>query len=50
MSYALIKPHEPFRQRIIMSHNLENLRNEEEAKRYIKEKLDGVGCESGSVR
>ena len=26
-----------------MSHNLENL-NEEEAKRYIKEKLDGVGC------
>ena len=38
-----LSSHEPLRQRIIMSHNLENL-NEEEAKRYIKEKLDGVGC------
>ena len=31
-----LSSHEPLRQRIIMSHNLENL-NEEEAKRYIKE-------------
>ena len=38
-----LSSHEPLRQRIIMSHNLENL-NEEETKRYIKEKLDGVGC------
>ena len=38
-----LSSHEPLRQRIIMSHNLENL-NEEEAERYIKEKLDGVGC------
>ena len=39
-----LSSHEPLRRRIIMSHNLENL-NEEEAKTlYKKKKLDGVGC------
>lgn len=38
-----LSSHEPLRQRLVMSHNLEDL-NEEETKLYIKEKLEGAGC------
>lgn len=38
-----LSSHEPLRQRLIMSHNLENL-SMDETKRYIREKLEGAGC------
>lgn len=36
--------HEPFRQRIVMNYHLDNL-NKDEAKKYIREKLSGAGCQ-----
>ena len=36
--------HEPFRQRIVMNYHIDNL-SRDEAKKYIKEKLSGAGCQ-----
>lgn len=35
--------HEPLKQRIVMNYHIENL-NKEESRKYIQEKLKGVGC------